>query len=332
MVGAVLVHQDRIIGEGWHKQYGQPHAEVNCLESVQEADKHLIPESIMYVSLEPCAHHGKTPPCAVRLVQEQVKEVIISNTDPYEAVAGRGIDILQMHGIDVTTGVSGDAGLWLNRRFFCFHQQKRPYIILKWAQTPDRHFAPADRSRCSITNGESQALVHKWRTEEAAIMIGYNTALNDDPQLTSRIWAGKQPLRIVVDRNLQLPHTHNVYKPDARTWIINEQSERVEEHMRFVKLKFEGLLITEVLKQLHEASILSVIIEGGAALLNSFIEQGYWDEARVLTGQTRLPQDSIIAPVLSNAVAAFETEIGTDNMEVYINNKSAYKYVPGMEL
>ncbi|HTM67091.1 MAG TPA: bifunctional diaminohydroxyphosphoribosylaminopyrimidine deaminase/5-amino-6-(5-phosphoribosylamino)uracil reductase RibD, partial [Flavipsychrobacter sp.] len=166
MVGAVLVHEGRIIGEGFHAVRGQNHAEVNCLESVREEDKHLIPESTMYVSLEPCAHFGKTPPCAVRLVKERVKEVIVGNEDPFEKVSGKGLSILREHNIETESGILQQQGLWLNRRFFCFHQRKRPYIILKWAQTEQGFFAPLNRSRFQMSNRHSQQLVHKWRTEE----------------------------------------------------------------------------------------------------------------------------------------------------------------------
>lgn len=332
MVGAVLVHNDRIIGEGWHKEYGQPHAEVNCLNSVQDADRQLIPESTMYVSLEPCAHHGKTPPCAVRLVDERVKEVVICNADPYEEVAGRGVDILTSNGVKVTLDVLKNEGLWLNRRFFCFHQQRRPYIILKWAQTQDGHFAPVDKSRFQITGAESQALVHKWRTEEAAIMVGFHTAMHDNPLLTARLWSGKQPLRIAFDRKIQMPHTHNLYNTDAHTWIINERLDADEGHIHFVKLSFDDSMLPSLLQRLHEARILSLIVEGGAHLLSRFIASGTWDEARVLTGQATLPSGSIPAPLLHNAAQAFTTEIGADTLSVFINDKSAYKYMPGMEL
>lgn len=332
MVGAVLVHEGRIIGEGWHKRYGQAHAEVNCLENVAAADKHLVPLSTMYVNLEPCAHHGKTPPCAIRLVSEKVKEAIISNADPYEEVAGRGVDILRSNDIAVTLNVLREEGLWLNRRFFCFHQQMRPYIILKWAQTPEGHFAPADKSRFPITNAQSQALVHKWRTEEAAILVGFHTALNDNPQLTARLWEGRQPLRIVLDRKLQVSHTHNLYKPDARTWIVNEHKGGDEEHVSFIRLRFDDTLIPSLLQRLHESNILSLIVEGGEKLLNSFVAQNLWDEARILTGQATLPHGSIPAPVLNNATSAFTADIATDRLNVFVNNKSAYRYMPGMEL
>lgn len=330
MVGAVLVHNGRIIGEGWHKQYGQAHAEVNCLQSVGEADKPLIPDSIMYVSLEPCAHYGKMPPCATRLVQEHVKEVIICNDDPFDKVAGRGIEILRQAGIPATSGLLAAEGKWLNRRFFCFHQQQRPYIILKWAQTNNGFLAPADGSRMQLTGTPAQELLHKWRTEEPAIMVGTTTARNDNPQLTARLAQGKQPLRIVLDRQLSLPPGLNIYADDAQTWIVNEGKEAVEGHISFIKLDFDNTLLLQLMRRLYSAGIQSVIVEGGGRLLNSFIEAGLWDEARVFTAPVQLG-DGIHAPVL-NTNAVFKTAIGEDALELYVNDKSNYPYVGGMEL
>ena len=331
MVGAVLVYNGRIIGEGWHHFYGADHAEVNCLKNVADADKHLIPESTMYVNLEPCAHYGITPPCAVRLVEEKVKKVIIANTDPFEKVSGMGINILKEGGVAVETGVLEKEGLWVNRRFFCFHQQKRPYIILKWAQTKDGFIAPADKSRFQITGDAAQRLVHKWRTEEAAIMAGTTTALNDDPRLTARLWQGKQPLRIVLDKKLQLPRTHHIFDDAAATWIINEQHESPDSNVHFVKLIFDDTLLTQLLHRLYDNRVLSVIIEGGAVLLNSFISKGLWDEARIFTGSVSL-QNGISAPHLDNEVQAFTTESEKDSLQVVINKNSAYPYSRGMEL
>jgi diaminohydroxyphosphoribosylaminopyrimidine deaminase/5-amino-6-(5-phosphoribosylamino)uracil reductase len=331
MVGAILVHNDRIIGEGWHHYYGADHAEVNCLRNVAEADKHLIPESTMYVNLEPCAHYGITPPCANRLVEEKVKKVVIANTDPFEKVSGKGIDILKKGGIEVETGVLEKEGLWVNRRFFCFHTQKRPYIILKWAQTKDGFIAPADRSRLQITGDESTRLVHKWRTEEAAIMVGTTTAMNDNPQLTARLWQGKQPLRIVLDRKLQLPHAHHVFDKAAATWIINEQKELLEGNIHSIPLIFDDTLLQQLLHKLYETKILSLVVEGGATLLNNFINAGLWDEARVFTGTASL-KDGIPAPVLRDEVTAYNTAIGNDTLQVSVNKNSAYAYVKGMEL
>lgn len=328
MVGAVLVYNGRIIGEGWHKEYGKAHAEVNCLDSVAEADRHLVPDSTMYVSLEPCAHYGKTPPCALRLVQEKVKEVIICNVDPFEQVSGRGIEILKEHGIKTQTGILEAEGNWLNRRFFSFHKHKRPYIILKWAQTQNGFFAPADKSRAQLSNVHSMNLVHKWRTEEAAIMVGHQTALMDNPRLTSRTYPGKQPLRIVLDKKLVLPHSLNVFNEEADTWIINEKKEEVKDNTRFVKLGFDELLLTRLMEELYKANKTSLIVEGGAVLLQSFIDAGIWDEARVFDTDAML-DEGVLAPQLTHANTAFSTQLEEDTLHVYINNKSLYPYVKG---
>lgn len=331
MVGAVLVYNDRIIGEGWHHYYGADHAEVNCLKNVADGDKHLIPESTMYVNLEPCAHHGITPPCADRLVSERIKRVVIANTDPNEKVAGKGIALLKSSGARVVTGVCEQEGQWLNRRFFRFFTDKRPYIILKWAQTSDAFIAPADRSRLQITGAESQKLVHKWRTEEAAIMVGHTTALMDNPQLTARHWEGLHPLRIVLDRKLQLPRTHNVFDNTAATWVINEQHEILDGNVHSIKLRFDDTLLSQLMNRLYEGRIISLIVEGGAHLLQSFISEGLWDEARIITCGMNL-YNGVAAPMLTNCVEALSKEVGKDRLNVYINNKSAYRYIQGMDL
>lgn len=331
MVGAVLVHEGRVIGEGWHKEYGTSHAEVNCLNSVAEADKHLIPESTMYVNLEPCAHYGKTPPCALRLVQEKVKAVIIANEDPFAEVDGKGIEILKAHHIHTETDVLNKQGLWLNRRFFCFHQNKRPYIILKWAQTGEGYFAPLDRSRYQITNEHSRQLLHKWRTEESAILVGYQTALYDNPELTARLYTGRQPLRIVFDKTLQLPVTHNVFNGSAPTWIINDRMDKQEGNILFIKISFNDNPLRQILEKLHAANILSLVVEGGAVLLDSFIIEGLWDEARVFTGQAAM-SEGVRAPLLTDFKKAFESQLSGDTLNVYVNRNSRYKYIQGMEL
>lgn len=329
MVGAVLVHENRIIGEGWHRIYGQAHAEVNCFESVTAADRHLIPESTMYVSLEPCAHYGKTPPCSLRIVQEKVKKVIIANVDPFEKVGGKGIDILRAHDIEVTADVLDDAGKWLNRRFYCFHTLKRPYIILKWAQSTNGFMAPADRSRLQLSNEHSTQLVHQWRTEEAAIMVGFYTALHDNPRLTARHWKGNQPLRIVTDRQLQLPATHYLLDQTVPTWVLNEQKEAVEGQVHYIKQV--GNDLHALMNRLHADNRLSLIVEGGPALLKSFIDAGLWDEARVFTAGKSIA-NGIAAPSLKNADLAMHTELEDDHLHVYTNRSSAYPYVNGMPL
>lgn len=331
MVGAVLVHNDRVIGEGWHQQYGEAHAEVNCLSSVADEDKHLIPGSTMYVNLEPCAHHGKTPPCAVRLTEEKVKAVVISNRDPFEKVAGRGIDILTKNNIPVTTGILEQEGKWLNRRFFCFHEQKRPYIILKWAQTKEGFFAPTDRSRFQISNVQSQSLSHKWRTEEAAIMVGYNTALYDNPQLTARQWNGKQPLRIVLDRNLELPKTHHIFKAGSPTWIVNEKKEEGIGFPDYLQIPMDEKFFNRLMQRLYNANILSLVVEGGAALLDNFMDNDLWDEARIFTGSASLP-NGLPAPLLRNADNILDIQLGDDRLNVYTKRQTPYAYVQGMQL
>jgi len=331
MVGAVLVHNERIIGEGWHQQYGQAHAEVNCLASVADEDRQYIPESSMYVSLEPCSHFGKTPPCANRLVKEGIKNVVICNKDPFAQVNGRGVEILQSNGISVTTGVLADAGRWVNRRFFCLHEQQRPYIILKWAQTADGFIAPTDRSRYPITNAQSNQLVHKWRTEEDAIMVGFQTALNDNPQLTARLWDGKNPLRIVTDKNLTLPSSLKLFDNGAETWVLNSKEENSKGNLHHIQLDFNSSIIPQLLQRLYESNKQSLIVEGGAVLLQTFIDAGLWDEARVFTGPAKL-EAGIKSPVLQQADMVMQSHISTDTLQVYTNTATPYPYVNGYDL
>ncbi len=332
MVGAVLVHNDKIIGEGLHHFYGSAHAEVNCLDSVAEDDKYLIPESTMYVNLEPCAHTGITPPCANRLAEEKVKRVVIANKDPFEKVSGRGIAILDAAGIEVVTGVSEQEGLWVNRRFFCYETHKRPYIILKWAQTADGFMAPTDKSKLQITGQESMELSHKWRTEEAAIMVGYLTALHDNPNLTARLYQGRQPLRITLDRNLTLPETNNLFNSEAATWILNEQHETVSGNIHYIRVPFDENMLHALLIRLYDAHITSIIVEGGAELHNSFIDCDLWDEARIFTANEMNIGDGIPAPELKHAAPGFEKKVGKDTLALLINQNSDYPYVTGMEL
>lgn len=330
MVGAVLVYNNRIIGEGWHRQYGQAHAEVNCLDSVREEDRAFIPLSTMYVNLEPCAHTGKTPPCATRLIKEQVGKVVIANTDTFASVNGKGISMLNEAGIPTQSGKLLQEGRWLNRRFFCFQEKKRPYIILKWAQTKEGYMAPADRSRFAITGKATQQLVHKWRTEEQAILVGNTTAINDNPALTARLWHGQQPLRIVIGSRLSLPTDSHLVNNEAPTWIFNNDKEQHDGNVRFIKAD-SARLLQQLTEELFANNILSLIVEGGAATLNSFIAAGLWDEARILTGDSSL-NNGIPAPLLNNSIGAFSTDIEADTLQVYTNRHSGFKYIPGMSL
>ncbi len=287
MVGCVIVHNGIVIGEGFHQKYGEAHAEVNAINSVK--NKTLLSEATVYVNLEPCSHHGKTPPCADLLINHRVKEVIIAGTDPNPLVAGKGIEKLKNVGIKVTVGILEDEAKALNKRFFCYFTKKRPYIILKWAKTLDG-FMDIDRSQAGnnlkywITNDELKILVHKWRSEEAAIMVGTNTALNDNPQLNIRYWHGNQPLRLIIDENLSLPKILHLFDQQHPTVVFTAKKEESKHNLTYHCLDFSNNLLQQMLNYLYETKITSVIVEGGNELLQSFIEQGLWDEARILTG------------------------------------------------
>lgn len=289
MVGAVIVHGDVIIGEGFHRQYGGPHAEVNAINSVK--DKSLLNESTIYVSLEPCAHFGKTPPCSDLIISHQIPHVVIGCVDPFAQVAGKGIARMVQAGIRVEVGILEKECLELNRRFFTFHQQKRPYVILKWAQTLDG-FLDIDRSQPEfgqptwISNELSRRLVHRQRTEEAAILIGTNTAFKDNPSLTVREWSGRQPLRLVIDRQNRLPATLHLKDGEVQTLIFTEHVSADQQNLEFVPLNFSQNILPQLLDVLFAREIQSVIVEGGRQLLQSFIDQDLWDEAHVYIGNT----------------------------------------------
>ncbi len=331
MVGSVLVHEDRIIAEGWHKKYGEAHAEVNCLNNVPDSMRHLIPDATLYVNLEPCAHFGKTPPCAHRIVAEKIKRVVISTPDPFAQVNGRGIEILKNAGIEVITEVLEAEGLWLNRRFFTFHQKGRPYILLKWAQTINGFIAPGNRVRKQISNPFSMIQLHRWRTEEAAIMVGTHTVLIDNPRLNSRLWVGNSPLRVIIDKNLVIPTHFNVYNTDAPTWIINEHKDEERNTIRFIKCTFNKDLISVILAHLHKANIVSVMVEGGQNLLQSFIDNQLWDEARIITSPHYFEQ-GLAAPLLSAAIPSFQCKLAGDRLDVYTAESQKFPFVKGMTL
>lgn len=293
MVGCVVVAQGRIIGEGYHRQHGGPHAEVNALNSVKE--RHLLPESTVYVNLEPCSHYGKTPPCADRLVCEGVKKVVISNLDPNPQVAGRGIAKLQAAGIEVVTGVLKEEGYHLNKRFFTYFTQHRPYIILKWAQTADGFLDAFDDKPIRISTDISKALVHQMRAEESAILVGTQTALKDNPSLHTRRWFGKHPLRIAIDRNLKIPPTHHLLDQSQATLIVNEH----KNDDIYWQADFNQNIIPQLLTELYNRKIQSIIIEGGEKTLLSFIEGNYFDEIQVEIGRFGC-QEGTPAPVIKH--------------------------------
>jgi len=298
MVGAVLVHDNTIIGDGYHKKYGEAHAEVNCINSVSHENKRLIENSTMYVSLEPCSHFGKTPPCSNLIIQQKIKRVIIGCSDIYEEVAGKGIEKLRNAGVEVVTGVLENESKDLNKRFFTFHNLKRPYIILKWAQSANAKIG-SENGRVLISNDYSNRLVHKWRSDEAAILVGKNTVLKDDPELTTRLWKGKNPTRIVIDPNLELPTSSKVFNGEAKTIIYNLSKNASEENNQYIQLQ-KGNFLQKMLLSLYHKNVQSILVEGGARTLQSFIEQDVWDEARVITNRAIIIEEGIYAPEMKN--------------------------------
>ncbi|WP_114777562.1 bifunctional diaminohydroxyphosphoribosylaminopyrimidine deaminase/5-amino-6-(5-phosphoribosylamino)uracil reductase RibD [Botryobacter ruber] len=311
MVGCVIVHDNRIIGEGWHRQYGGPHAEVNAINSVTE--KHLLPHSRVYVTLEPCSHYGKTPPCADLLINSQVRDVVICNTDPNPQVAGRGIRKMQEVGIQVQTGLLEQEGLELNKRFFTLHTLKRPYLILKWAETADGFVAGVQCEQLQISGSLAKRLVHKWRTEEQAIMVGTRTALYDNPRLNVRHWPGRNPLRIVIDRQLQLPpHTMLLDKSQPTVVYNYLKQEEAHENLHYVQLSQEQDLLTQVLQDLHARNVVSVLVEGGTYLLDSLLQAGLWDEAFVFRNSAKAIGAGIKAPAMVYGKLQSTQTLGTD--------------------
>jgi diaminohydroxyphosphoribosylaminopyrimidine deaminase/5-amino-6-(5-phosphoribosylamino)uracil reductase len=312
MVGCVIVCNGQIIGEGYHQQYGQAHAEVNAIRSV--TDETLLPEATLYVNLEPCSHHGKTPPCANLIIEKKIKRVVIGSYDPNPLVAGKGIALLQQHGIEVITEVCKTEADYLNRRFFTYHTQHRPYIILKWAQSADGYIAPLPAAPLWLTSDESKKLVHRWRTQEQAIMVGTNTAITDNPQLTARLWPGKNPLRVVIDRKLNLPSTLHLLDGSTATLVVNEKENSTHGNTERVKIDFSSNAEQQILYELYKRNIISVIIEGGATLLNSFIQKQLWDEARIFTSPTFLHQ-GLVAPMV-NGHTISDIKVGEDRLVV----------------
>jgi len=316
MVGAVLVYNDRIIGEGWHRWYGEAHAEVNCINSVKEEDKGLISGSTLYVSLEPCAHFGKTPPCTGLIMQHKI---VIGCRDPFEEVNGKGIEKLKAAGVEVVlvTGTIEEECKKLNKRFFTFHTKHRPYVILKWAQTADGKIASGSTERLMISNEYSNRLVHQWRSEEAGILVGTNTALLDNPELTTRLWPGNSPVRLVVDMDLKLPPGLKIFNQQARTIVFNTVKQDETGNLVYYKIKKEETLVPQIMNALSQLKIQSVLVEGGAKLLQSFIDERTWDEARIITNVELIINEGLAAPVLKNARVVSEQKLLSDKVITY---------------
>jgi diaminohydroxyphosphoribosylaminopyrimidine deaminase/5-amino-6-(5-phosphoribosylamino)uracil reductase len=342
MVGAVLVYDDKIIGEGWHQKYGEAHAEVNCIASVKNENSHLISQSCLYVSLEPCSHFGKTPPCTDLIIKNKIPKVIIGCRDPFIEVDGKGIEKLKAAGVEVEVGILEKECKELNKRFITFHTEKRPYIILKWAQTADgfvaapskpppkgEAFEDSEGSRLLISNEYSNRLVHKWRSEEASILIGTNTAMLDDPELTTRLWPGSSPIRLVVDMDLKLPSTLKIFNQQQPTIIFNTKIHSEESEwsppsplvervgVRYYQVTEDTSLVHQIVNALYQQKIQSVIVEGGAKLLQSFIDAGMWDEARVIKNSELRIMNGLAMPILTHALKVDEQKIFSDIIEVY---------------
>lgn len=317
MAGSVIVHNGLIIGEGFHQSYGGPHAEVNAIHSVQ--DKALLKDATIYVNLEPCSHFGKTPPCADLIVQLGIPRVVIGSLDPNPQVAGKGIERLKAHGIEVIKGVLDDECRHLNRRFFTFHEKKRPFITLKWAQTQDGFI---DKKRSSndvgvnwITGDDARVFVHHLRAQHAAILIGTNTALNDNPTLTVREVEGSNPLRVIIDRERKIPSDSNVLNQDAKTLVFTEKEHEIEDHVEWFHVDFSNELPEFILAELYRRNIQSVMVEGGAFTLSQLIHKGLWDEAVVLKGNISFG-DGIHAPEFKGMLYS-ERKMTTCMVEFY---------------
>lgn len=303
MVGALLVHNDKIIAEGYHANYGGPHAEVNAINKV--TDESILAESTLYVSLEPCSHFGKTPPCADLIIYKGIKNVVVACTDPNPLVAGKGIERMRNAGINVTTGILENEAIALNRRFVTYQTKKRPYIILKWAQSADGYI---DKPRIEgqsagpiqVSSLPSHRLVHLWRSHEQAILVGKNTVLNDNPALTVRLVNGKNPLRIVLDSKASLQGDWKIFNTEAPTLVVNQQKEATANQTEWVLIDKSKNLLEGLMEELYKRKISSLLVEGGAETLNHFIAAGLWDEARIFTSRTRF-SDGVKAPIIPPA-------------------------------
>ena len=301
MVGSVIVYDGKIIGEGWHKKAGEPHAEVNAVNAVK--DKSLLKKSTIYVSLEPCSHFGKTPPCCDLIIKNEIPNVVIGTVDPNIKVAGNGIKKLIDSGATVTVGILEKECKELNKRFFTFHEKKRPYIILKWAESQDGFIAPSkiirnEQKPVWITNEYSRQLVHKWRSEEQAILVGTNTVIDDNPRLDVRDWSGNNPIRIVLDKNNRIPKDSHVFDNQTKTVILSQSITSInEENTIFERIDFDKNITPQIAEILYKHKIQSIIIEGGRQTLQTFIDENLWDEARIFIGN-KLLKNGTISPIV----------------------------------
>ncbi len=324
LVGCVIVNDGKIIGEGWHQKFGMEHAEVNAINSVK--DKSQLHNATLFVNLEPCSHQGKTPPCTDLILQHKIKKVVLGMIDPHEKVSGNGIKQLNEFGIETSVGILEDKCRFLNRRFIKFYSKKKPYVLLKWAQSLDGFISP-NKNKLSdeefekqrhITGKTIQKLVHKWRTEEDAIMIGTNTALIDNPTLNAREWKGKNPTRIVLDRDLRLPINLKLFDHSIPTIVFTEKEKDSSVNLEFIQVIFDDSLISNILDQLYHRNIQSLIVEGGTQLLESFIKSNLWDEA-IVFNSPKIIADGVKAPHISGKII-LQDEIDGVKMMQYLRN------------
>ena len=317
MVGAVIVHDDIIIGEGYHQRYGGPHAEVNAVDSTE--DHSLLPQSTLYVTLEPCAHHGKTPPCSDLIVHHQFKRVVIACQDSFSAVAGKGIERIKDAGIQGEVGLLEQEAREVNKRFFTYHEKKRPYVLLKWAQTADGFIDRPSEERHSgvnwISQPSTQLHVHQWRSQESAILVGYKTVINDDPSLTVRAISGNNPTRIILDPDCSLQGDYTVLKDGLNTllFVRSNNYKYMPEHIDVIEIG--SFTVRTILNELWERSFLSVFVEGGATTLQYFIDAGAYDEARIIVGKTTF-KNGLKAPHI-NHFSHHQESLGTDTIHYY---------------
>lgn len=324
MVGAVLVHAGKIIGEGWHQKFGQSHAEVNCIQSVTAENQSLIPYATLYCNLEPCAHFGKTPPCSDLILAHKIRRVVVSNTDPNPLVAGKGLEKLSKAGVDVKAGVLEADGRWLNRSFFTWITLNRPRVVLKWAQSADG-FIGVEGQRTSISGPAARRLVHQWRAQCDAILVGTQTARVDNPRLDVRHFYGKNPLRISFDLKGVILLSHYLLDDSTETWIYGAERSLPEsipgEGARFERTRFisgkQNILIPEVLMALKKDHRASLLVEGGANLLTQFLEGNYWDEIRVIENKHRLGKGVIAPKIPSNVSLGDEFTVGDDLVRIF---------------
>lgn len=324
MVGCVVVHENKIIGEGFTSPYGGAHAEVNAINSVK--DQSLLSRSTLYVTLEPCSHYGKTSPCADAILNFKIPQVIIGTIDTHNKVSGKGIEKLKASGCDVRVGFLEDDVKRHHKRFFTFHNKKRPYVILKWAETTDGFIAPQTKSKKQpvwITNPISRQLVHKWRAEEQAILVGTNTLLEDNPSLTVRDWSGNNPIRIVLDKTLRIVKDATVFDDKAKTIIISDKgasgvSKTENSILKYLDWGLKDVIAEQICTVLFENDINSVIIEGGRQTLQTFIDENLWDEARIFTGPTSFGSGTK-APQCSGRLLSQENLLD-DTLKIIIND------------